>query len=84
MKSVLFMFRERTAEENQDRIGRQVLRLPGVRAASRISPDATRAGLRRLWYAEVSDAASAANVVRRLRAYEDIQSVEFPAERGLG
>jgi hypothetical protein len=53
-----------------------------VRAVARISPDATKDGLRRLWYADVDDEESS-DVVTRLRQHDDIQSADLPPKRGL-
>jgi hypothetical protein len=83
MKTVVFAFDEHASEENQDRMRHQILTLGGVHSVGRISPDATKPALRRLWYAEVSDEVAAFNLVTRLRQHDDIQSADLPAERGL-
>jgi hypothetical protein len=83
MKSVVFSFHEHASEQSQDRMRDLVLELPGVHNVGRISPDATKPGLRRLWYAEVADQAAASDLVNRLRAHDDIQSADLPADRGL-
>jgi hypothetical protein len=83
MKSVMFTFGENSTEANQDRLQAEISRLPGVRNVGRISPDAKKPSIRRMWYAEVDDEAAADNLVTRLRSQGDIQSAEVPAERGL-
>jgi cell division protein FtsX len=82
MTSVFFRFQEHASEEHQDRVQKEILKLPGVRAVARISPDATKDGLRRLWYADVDDEESS-DVVTRLRRHDDIQSADLPPKRGL-
>jgi hypothetical protein len=83
MKSVMFTFGENSTEANQDRLQAEISKLPGVRNVGRISPDAKKPALRRMWYAEVDDDATASNLATQLRDHEDIQSAETPAERGL-
>ena len=83
MKSVMFTFDEHASEENQDQFGHQIQELPGVHNVGRLSPDATKPALRRMWYAEVADETAASNLVTRLRQHDDIQSADLPAERGL-
>jgi hypothetical protein len=83
MKSVVFTFNEHASEENQDRMSHRLLELPGVSNVGRISPDATKSALRRLWYAEVADEKAASDLVTRLRQHDEIQSADLPAERGL-
>jgi hypothetical protein len=83
MNSVMFTFHEHASEETQDQMRHRILGLPGVRNVGRISPDAARPALRRLWYAEVTDRAAASELVTHLRQHEDIQSADLPAERGL-
>ena len=83
MQHVLYVFRENTAEQEQDRVRGEILAMPNVCAAGRISPGATNPALRRLWYAEVADDAAAASLLRQLRGRREIQSAEVPAERKL-
>jgi hypothetical protein len=83
MKSVVFTFGEHASEERQEQFGLQIQQLPGVQNVGRISPDATKPALRRMWYAEVADEMAASNLVTRLRQHDDIQSADPPAERGL-
>jgi hypothetical protein len=83
VKHVLYVFRENTAERDQDRVCGEILAMPNVCAAGRIRPGATNPALRRLWYAEVADDAAANSVLQRLRLRQEIQSAELPAERGL-
>ena len=83
MKSVMFAFHEHASEASQDQVRDQILELPGVHNVGRISPNASRPALRRLWYAEVADETAASNLVSRLRQHDDIQSADVPAERGL-
>jgi hypothetical protein len=83
MKHVLYVFRENTGDQDQDRVRGEILAMPNVCAAGRISPNASNPALRRLWYAEVADDAAAASVLRRLQGREEIQSAELPAERKL-
>lgn len=83
MKSVVFTFDEKTSDESQDQIHRQVLSLPGVHSVGRISPDARKPALRRLWYAEVADEKTALRLVTQLREHDQIQSADLPAERTL-
>ncbi|QRG04671.1 hypothetical protein EZH22_15985 [Xanthobacter dioxanivorans] len=83
MKSVMFIFGEQTSDEGQDRIGNQILALPGVRTVGRLNPRATKPALRRMWFAEVEDETAAANLVRQLRRHEEVQAADLPAERGL-
>jgi hypothetical protein len=82
MDSVVFTFCEHVSEENQDRMRHPILEIPGVLNVGRISPDATKPALRRLWYAEVADRTAASELVRQLRQHDDIQSADLPAERG--
>ena len=83
MKSIVFTFGEETSEEGQDQVRRQILELPGVHNVGRISPEARKPALRRLWYAEVADEKTASQLVTQLRAHDDIQSADVPAERKL-
>jgi hypothetical protein len=83
MKSIMFTFGENSTEAGQDRLQAEIATLPGVRNVGRISPEAKKPSLRRMWYAEVDDEAVAHNLVARLRSHGDIQSAEMPAERGL-
>jgi hypothetical protein len=83
MKSVTFTFDEHASEENQDQFRNQIQELPGVHNVGRISPDATKPALRRMWYAEVADETAASDLVTRLREHDDIKSADLPAERGL-
>ena len=82
MKSVVFSFHEHASEQSQDRMRDRILELPGVQNVGRISPDATKPGLRRLWYAEVADQTAAADLVAQLRQHDDIHSADLPADRG--
>ena len=72
MKSVMFTYGEDATEESQDQIRNQILGLPGVRNVGRISPNATKPALRRMWYAEVMDDAAAADLVGQLRGHKEI------------
>ena len=83
MKSVMFTFGERTPDESQDRMRQKILALPGVHNVGRISPDARKPALRRMWYAEVADDTAASNLVDRLRQHDDIESADLAAQRGL-
>jgi cell division protein FtsX len=83
MKSVVFTFHEHASEENQDRLRTEILDLPGVHNVGRISPEAKKPALRRLWYAEVGDEKAASDLVERLRQHQDIRTAELPAERSL-
>jgi hypothetical protein len=83
VKSVVFTFVEHVSEKNQDQMRDQILVCPGVQNVGRISPNATKPALRRLWFAEVIDDAAAADLVTRLRQNADIQSANIPVERGL-
>jgi cell division protein FtsX len=83
MANVVFAFREHASEEKQDLVRNQILGLPGVQNVARISPDATKATLRRLWYADVADDGAASNLLKHLREHDDIQSADLPAERRL-
>jgi len=83
MKSVLFTFRDQASDEEQGRVRGQILDLPGVHNVARISPEARKPALRRMWYAEVADDAAASALVEHLRDHDDIQSANLPAERGL-
>ena len=83
MANVVFSFREHASEANQDQIRDQILKLPGVRTVARISPQATKPALRRLWYADVDDGKPASDLVGHLREHGDIQSADLPAERRL-
>jgi hypothetical protein len=82
MNSVVFTFREQVSEQSQDRMRDRILGLPGVKNVGRISPDAKKPALRRMWFAEVADQAAASNLVTQLRQNEDIESADLPAERG--
>lgn len=81
MTAVVFAFREHASEEDQDLVRAQILATPGVQVVARISPDATKPSLRRLWYAEVADERIAIDLMKRLRDRSDIQSVDLPAQR---
>ncbi|TWB66555.1 hypothetical protein [Bradyrhizobium sacchari] len=81
MKSVTFTFRDQASDEAQGRLRDQVLSLPGVRNVARISPEARKPALRRMWYAEVADDAAASTLIAHLRDHDDIQSADVPAER---
>jgi hypothetical protein len=81
MTAVVFAFREHASEEDQDRLRAQILDAPGVRVVARISPEATKPSLRRLWYADVTDDRAASELVKRLRERSDIQSADLPAQR---
>jgi hypothetical protein len=83
MHSVMFTFDEHASEENQNRISNQLLDLPGVYNVGRISPDATKPALRRMWYAEVADETAASDLVTQLRQHDGIKSADLPAPRGL-
>jgi len=83
MTNVVFTFHETASEENQDRMRHHLLALPGVRTVGRISPDATKPALRRMWYAEVADDTAATHLVTTLRQHDDIQSADLPAARSL-
>ena len=83
MKSVVFKFHEHASEENQDLVRDRILEFPGVQTVGRISPDASKPGLRRLWYAEVANETAASDLVTKLRQHDDIQSADLPTERGL-
>jgi hypothetical protein len=82
MHSVVFTFHEHASEESQDRMRHRILELPGVHNVGRISPDAKKPTLRRLWFAEVADQTAASDLVAQLRQHEDIESADLPAERG--
>lgn len=81
MTAVVFAFREHASEEDQARLRTQILAAPGVRVVARISPEATKPSLRRLWYADVVDDQAASKLVKRLRERSDIQSADLPAQR---
>jgi cell division protein FtsX len=83
MKSVTFTFRDQASDEEQGRVRDQILNLPGVHNVGRISPEAKKPALRRMWYAEVADNAAASTLIAHLRDHDDIQSAHLPAERGL-
>jgi tricorn protease-like protein len=82
MNNVVFTFREQVSEQSQDRMRDRILKLPGVNNVGRISPDAKKPALRRMWFAEVADQAAASNLFTQLRQSEDIESADLPAERG--
>jgi hypothetical protein len=82
MNSVVFTFREQASEESQDLMRHRILEFPGVHNAGRISPDAKKPTLRRMWFAEVADQKAASDLVRLLRQQGDIESADLPAERG--
>ena len=67
MANVVFSFRERASEENQDLVSNQIRELPGVRAVGRILPKATKPVLRRQWFADVIDDKTASDLVKHLR-----------------
>ena len=83
MANVFFTFRDQASEEHQDQVRKQILELPGVRTVARISPDAKKDALRRLWYADVSDDGAATDLVTQLRQHENIASADLPATRRL-
>jgi hypothetical protein len=80
MSKVVFRFQEHASEARQEQVQKEILGLPGVRSVTRISPDAKKDSLRRLWYADVADG-TASNLVTRLRQHDDIQSADLPPER---
>ncbi|MBV9636080.1 MAG: hypothetical protein JO163_14155 [Methylobacteriaceae bacterium] len=82
MKSIMFSFGDSATEASQDQARAEILGMPGVRNVGRISPEANKPALRRMWYAEVDDE-SADAIVRRLRSKSEIQSADFPALRRL-
>jgi hypothetical protein len=81
MTAVVFAFRDHASEEDQDHVRTQILAAPGVRVVARISPEATKPSLRRLWYADVVDDEAASQLVKSLRERNDIQSADLPAQR---
>jgi hypothetical protein len=83
MHSVVFTFHEHAPEENQDRMRDRILELAGVNNVGRISPDAKKPALRRMWFAEVADRTAASDLVTQLRRHEDIESADLPTERGM-
>jgi cell division protein FtsX len=83
MPSVFFRFQDNASEENQDQVRQQLLKLPGVRLVERISPDAKKDALRRLWYADVSGDQAATDLLTQLRNHDDIRSADLPPKRGL-
>jgi hypothetical protein len=83
MSKVVFRFQEHASEAKQEQVQKEILGLPGVRSVARISPDAKKDALRRLWYADVADDGAASDLVRRLRQHDDIQSADLPPERGM-
>jgi hypothetical protein len=83
MKSIVFTFDEKVPEANQDRLGDEISKSPGVSNVGRISPEATKPALRRLWYAEVGDDTAASKLLERLRQHDDVRSADIPADRGL-
>jgi hypothetical protein len=83
MNSVLFTFSETASEQVQNALGDRLMREQGVHNVGRISPDAKRPALRRMWYAEVADEKTAMNVVRKLNQLTEIESAALPAERGI-
>ncbi len=83
MASVMFSFDEDTPEEVQNKVGCQVMKLPGVRNVGRISPTSTKSSIRRLWFAEVADEQAAGNILVKLRQNNEIKSADIPAARGV-
>lgn len=81
MTSVHFTFKEAVSEQVQDDVG-ETLRSEGVERVGRISPDAKRPSLRRMWYAEVADDKAAA-LAAKLSSLGEIELAELPAERKL-
>jgi len=83
MKSVMFTFDEKASEDDQEQMRREILELPGVHDVGRISPEAQKAALRRMWYAQVADEATADDLVTRLRQHRDIRTADLPPARKL-
>ena len=82
MKSVMFNYEDAATEESQDDARAAILALPGVVNVGRVSPQARRPSLRRMWFAEVEDDRADA-VVDALRAKAEIRSADLPAPRAL-
>jgi len=83
MKSVMFTFGENASDEKQEQVKGQLLGVPGVQNVGRLSPEATKPALRRMWYAEVTDETAASALVTKLRQHDDIKSADLPAPRKL-
>jgi hypothetical protein len=83
MTNVIFTFAETASEQAQNALGERLMSEQGVHNVGRISPDAKRPALRRMWYAEVSDQKAAMDLTRELNQLNEIESAELPAERGL-
>jgi len=82
MSKVVFRFQEHASEAKQQQVQKEILGFPGVRSVARISPDAKKDALRRLWYADVGDEAGS-DLVTRLRQHDDIEAADLPPERGM-
>ncbi len=83
MKSVMFTYGEQTPDQMQENLSDHIKQIPGVCNVGRISPQAKKPELRRMWYAEVANSDAASTLVNRLKQQSVIVSAEFPAERTL-
>jgi hypothetical protein len=83
MASVTFTFAANASDESQEQVGDEIRKLPGVQNIGRISPGATKPALRRMWYAEVANDASASDLVTHLRQHDDIATADLPTPRSL-
>lgn len=83
MKSVMFTFGEETPEQLQENLSDHIKQLPGVHNVGRVSPQAKKPELRRMWYAEVASSDAASTLVNQLKQQSGVVSAELPAERTL-
>lgn len=83
MINILFTFSEAASEKSQTDLRSRLMSKQGIEAVGRISPDAKRPFLRRMWYAQVSDNKTAEVLTQELNGLSEIESAEVPPERGL-
>lgn len=82
MTSVLFTFTEATSERVQNELRQQLLER-GVPIVARLSPNARRPSLRRMWYAEVYGTREAVALTLELKERDEIETAEMPGQRAL-
>jgi hypothetical protein len=83
MQSITFTLRDELPADQHEAVLARVRQVAGVERAQSFSPQSKTAAMRRLCYAQVSDAADVGEVMRQVAALPGVRTVEIPPERHL-
>jgi hypothetical protein len=78
-----FIFKPEVAVERRDSVVSQIEGWNSVAKAAPLNPDAKHPGVRRMYYAYVTDGADVKETVECLSSLSEVESADVPAQRFL-